>query len=153
MQKLWLLMHGVTPQPACAFSATTTNSLCLHSPRNVTTEEWLRQLPLCNKKPRQAVWHLRKEAASLITLWGSGRKEQPKWNVSWPRVFLSQLKTQKISNLYKKNTKGAKKRLSQNVIRSGVSEEGSSELFSLWRWEGSWKGCVLAVIKSNWPVD
>lgn len=46
----------------------------------MTTQEWPSLLSLCNKKPRQAVWHLSKESAFVIRLWGSGGIHRYNWN-------------------------------------------------------------------------
>lgn len=55
-----------------------------------------------------------------------------KWNLSWPGVFLSQLKTQKTYNLYK-NINTAKKALTQSLIRSGTGKKG--RVTFPWRWD------------------
>lgn len=47
-----------------------------------------------------------------------------KLNFLWPSVFLSQLKTQKMNNLYKKKIDKAKRGLSPTRITSGIGEKG-----------------------------
>lgn len=96
----------------------------LYSPQNVTTQEWPSLLSLRNKKPRQAVWHLSRVGFTDKSL---GQREDIsvlKLNFLWPRVFLSQLKTQKMNNLYKKKIDKAKRGLSPTFIRSGIGENG-----------------------------